>query len=101
MSTKEWVYQSDNGTSLYQEMSFDEHNDNPATIQIEHPKGFKVVSEELSNGKAFISLTAEISVTCFDELAIAWIKNRGIQSRLEEYTLEELLAECNFKWPIS
>lgn len=34
MSTKEWIYQSDRGPGLYQEMSFDKYNNNDASIQI-------------------------------------------------------------------
>jgi hypothetical protein len=34
MSTKEWIYHSDQGPGLYQEMSFDKYNDNDAIIQI-------------------------------------------------------------------
>jgi hypothetical protein len=101
MSTKEWVYRPEEGAGLYQEMSFDEHNNNPATIEIENPMGFKIEREKLPNGKAFFKLAVEIPTDRFDELAIAWIKHRGIQTQLNKYTLEGLLAAGDFKWPIS
>jgi hypothetical protein len=101
MSTKEWVYRSDDGAGLYQEMSFDKYNNNPATIEIENPMDFKIEREEFPSGKAFFTLTAEIPSVRFDELSIAWLKHRGIQARLNKYTLGEMLTECDFKWPIS
>ena len=52
MSTKEWVYRSDD-VGLYQEMSFDEHNNNPATIEIENPMDFKIEREEYPSEKVF------------------------------------------------
>tara|TARA_R110001583_G_scaffold52178_1_gene162319 strand:- start:310 stop:981 length:672 start_codon:yes stop_codon:yes gene_type:complete len=100
MSTKEWVYRSDD-VGLYQEMSFDEHNNNPATIEIENPMDFKIEREEYPSEKVFFTLSAEIPTVCFDELAIAWIKHRDIQARPNKYTLKELLNKGDFKWPIS
>jgi hypothetical protein len=101
MSTKEWVHRSDDGAGLYQEMSLYEQNNNPATIEIENPVGFKIEREEYSGDKVFFSLTAEIPAVRFDELAIAWVIHRGIQPRLNKHTLKELLTECHFKWPIN
>lgn len=101
MSTKEWIHRPDDGAGLYQEISFDKHNSNPATIEIDNPKDFKIEHEEYPNGKVFFNLTAEIPADRFDELAIAWIKHRDIKARLNKYTLGELLVKCDFKWPIS
>jgi len=46
-------------------------------------------------------LKVDIPAKRFDELAVAWIKHRGISTRSSKYTLEELLDECDFKWPIT
>jgi hypothetical protein len=100
MSTKEWVYRSDD-VGLYQEMSFDEHNNNPATIEIKNPMNFKIEREEYPSGKVFFTLSSEIPTVCFDELAIAWMKHRDIQARPNKYTLKELLNKGDFEWPIS
>ena len=101
MSTKEWIHRSHDGAGLYQKISFDKHNNNPATIEIDNPKDFKIEHEEYPNGKVFFKLTAEIPADRFDELAIAWIKHRGIKARHNKYTLGDLLGKCDFKWPIS
>jgi hypothetical protein len=49
------IYRPDDGAGLYQEMSFDEHNDNPATIEIENPTDLKIQLEEFPCGKVFLS----------------------------------------------
>jgi hypothetical protein len=101
MSTKEWIFRPDDGAGIYQELSFDEHNNNPATIEIKNPSDFKIERAQYPCDKVFFTLTAEIPSERFDEIALEWIKHRGIKARLNKYTLEELLGACDFKWPIS
>jgi hypothetical protein len=60
MSTKEWIHRYDDGAGLYQEMSFDEPNNNPATIEVENPQDFKIEREGLSSNNAYFTLTLEI-----------------------------------------
>jgi hypothetical protein len=61
-------------------MSFDEPNNNPATIEIENPQNFKIEREELSGNNAYFTLTLEIPAERLDKLAVAWIKHRAIQA---------------------
>ncbi|MGL5665171.1 MAG: hypothetical protein ACRDD9_03480 [Shewanella sp.] len=82
MSTKEWVYQGNDQFELYQEMTFEKDNDNPAVIQIINPADFKVVSESNAEGKAFGRLEAEIPADVFDQIAIAWLKKRKLHGAL-------------------
>ena len=82
MSTKEWIYRSDFGAGLYQELSLDEDNNNSATIEIENPSDFCVESEKYANGKSYLTLRVEIAPEQFDYLAIAWCKKRKLQGSL-------------------
>ncbi|MDH0448806.1 hypothetical protein [Shewanella sp. GD04112] len=53
MSTKEWVYQDNEPFGLYQEITFDKDNDNPAVIEITNPIDFKIIYESDAEGKFF------------------------------------------------
>lgn len=101
MSTKEWIYQQDDGAGLYQDLSLDKHNSNPATIEIENPTDFRIERETLENGRAYFSLTLEVPAERFDDIAIAWVKHREIKARLNKYTLETLLSKCDSTEPIT
>jgi len=46
-------------------------------------------------------LNVEIPAAQFDELALAWIKYRDLQSQQYNYSLDELLAYGGFNWPIT
>ena len=82
MSTKEWVYQENEKYALFQDITLDAINNNPATIEITNPTDFKVSSETNSQGKPISYLTAEIPAEVFDEIAIAWCKRRKLQGAL-------------------
>lgn len=82
MSTKEWVYQENDQFGLYQEMTFDKDNDNPAVIQIINPANFMVASESNAEGTVFGKLEAEIPADVFDQIAIAWLKKRKLHGAL-------------------
>jgi len=103
MSTKEWVSNHRDGASLYQECFYDgekhEINPNPAVIQIDNPKRFSITREKLVDIKPFSQLVVEIPAVRFDEIAKAWCKTRHLNTN--KYTLEELLAKCDFAWPVS
>lgn len=49
MSNKEWVLYNDEGANLYQEMSLDETNQNPATFEIDNTTGFLIESKSNPN----------------------------------------------------
>jgi hypothetical protein len=76
MSTKEWVYQ-EQGVGLYQDMTLAEINNNPATIELENPKDFKIESGEFRGGKVCALLAVEIEANRFDEISAAWLSSRG------------------------
>lgn len=82
MSTKDWVYQGNEKYALFQDVTLDSINSNPATIEITNPTDFKIRSETNSKGKTFGYLTAEIPAEIFDEIAIAWCKRRKLQGML-------------------
>jgi hypothetical protein len=84
------------GAGLYQYLSLDKHNSNPAAIEIENPTDFRIERETLENGRAYFSLTVEVPAEQFDDIAIAWVKHREIKARLNKYTLETLLTKCDF-----
>lgn len=79
MSTKEWVYQSEQGFGLYQEMTLEKNNDNPAIIEIANPVDFRVNYTTNADGEAFGKLMAEIPADVFDEIAVVWCKQRKLQ----------------------
>jgi len=82
MGTKEWIYRSDeyqDEVGIYQELTFDTENTNPATISIKNPVNFSVSYETNVDGKTFGELTAEITAEEFDRIAIAWCKHRKLQ----------------------
>ena len=82
MSTKEWISSHPSGASLYQECfyDFEKHaaNPNPAVIQIENPGSFSITQEHAGAG-LYSQLVVEIPAERFDEIAIAWCKNRKLQ----------------------
>jgi hypothetical protein len=78
MSTKEWIYQPDHGAGLYQEMSFDKYNNNDAVIQIRSPTDFLIESDSDYNGKVMSLLRVDIDAERFDEIALKWLKHRGL-----------------------
>lgn len=86
MSTKEWILSEHDGASLYQECfhDFEKHvtNPNPAVIQIENPGSFSITKEEHAGAGPYSQLVVEIPAERFDEIAIAWCKNRKLQGRL-------------------
>jgi|GEM_PF-3440955 len=82
-------------------MSFGERNDNPAMIEAANPKGVKLERKELPSGEVLFVLNVEIPAAQFDELALAWIKYRDLQSQQYNYSLDELLAYGGFNWPIT
>ncbi len=74
MSTKEWIYQDNKLFWLYQEITFDKDNDNPAVIEITNPIDLKIIYESNGQGKPFGRLDAEIPADVFDKIAIAWCR---------------------------
>lgn len=79
MSAKEWIYQNNELFGLYQDITFDKDNDNPAVIEITNPIYFKIIYESNSEGKSFGKLEAEIPADVFDKIAIVWCKKRKLQ----------------------
>tara|TARA_R110001583_G_scaffold119822_2_gene271104 strand:- start:43 stop:276 length:234 start_codon:yes stop_codon:yes gene_type:complete len=74
MSTKEWFYCPRNSSvGGYQEMSFDDENQNPVLIQIDNPEEYQV----LKDGQLHLVKIA-IDARTFDSLAIAWCKKRKL-----------------------
>lgn len=82
MSTKEWIYQRDGKFGLYQEITLNKENDNPAVIEITNPIDFKVIYESNAEGNIYGKLEAEIPADVFDQIAIAWCKKRNLQGAL-------------------
>lgn len=82
MSTKDWVYQKDDNYGLFQEMTLETVNDNPATLSITNPSGFKVEFEANVQGRNVGTLTAKIPAEIFDQIAIAWCKRRKLHGAL-------------------
>ena len=82
MSTKEWVYKDNELFGLYQEITFDKDNDNPAVIEITNPIDFQIIYELNAEGKFFGRLDAEIPADVFDKIAITWCKKRKLQGAL-------------------
>jgi hypothetical protein len=93
MSTKEWIYQPDQGAGLYQEMSFDKYNNNDASIQIRSPADFLIESDSDYSGKVMSLLRVDIDAKRFDEIALKWLKHRGFLH--SKCTLDELLEKCD------
>ena len=81
MSTKEsFFYSKDEDVCGYQELSFDDENNNPVCVQINRAKEFRV--EKHVNSDA-VQVTVEIAAPeVFDDLAIAWCKKRNLQGAL-------------------
>lgn len=71
MSGIEYFYQGD--IYGYQELSFDEINQNDVGITIESPSHFEVFKRA-----NVYNVTVEIPVEKFEELAIAWCKKRNL-----------------------
>tara|TARA_R110000765_G_scaffold401690_1_gene497116 strand:+ start:892 stop:1515 length:624 start_codon:yes stop_codon:yes gene_type:complete len=82
MSTKEWIYRPDFGAGLYQELSLEENNNNPATVEIVDPTDFCVERKKYANGKSCLTFRVEIAPEQFDHLAIGWCKKRKLQGAL-------------------
>lgn len=93
MSTKEWVIYDEGEAGLFQEVTFDQENNNPATIEIANPIDFIIESESNADGKVMSLLKVDIPAERFDELATAWLKHRRL--RPYKYTLDELLEKCD------
>ena len=82
MSTKEWIYRPDFGVGLYQELSLEENNNNPVSIEIEDPTDFCVERKKYANGKSCLTFRVDIAPEQLDHLAIAWCKKRKLQGTL-------------------
>lgn len=82
MGTKEWIYQPYRGAALYQELSLDDKNNNPATIEIESPQNFCVKREEYTPGTVSFLLRVEIDAEQFDTIAVEWCKKRKLHGAL-------------------
>jgi hypothetical protein len=82
MTNKEYVYQEDGRTVLYQESTSNKNNDNPAIIQITNSADFSISSESNAEGKSIKKLIAEIPADVFDKIAIAWCKKRKLHGAL-------------------
>lgn len=78
MSTKEWFYSPEGSTvGGYQEITFEDKNDNPVVIQIENPQEFFIVKDD-----NYQKITLAIDAQEFDKLAIAWCKKRKLHGAL-------------------
>jgi hypothetical protein len=82
MSTKEWILFDEDDANLYQEMTSGNENNNPATIEVNHPSNFCIERETYPSGKAFFTLRLEVPANRFDEIAIAWCKKRKLHGAL-------------------
>lgn len=82
MSTKEWAYENQQGYGLYQELSFDPNNSNPAVIEVSNPVVFSICYETNLAGEPNCRLTAEIPADVFDGIAVAWCRKRKLQGAL-------------------
>ena len=78
MSTKDWVYEQGNpDIGCYQEITFEDHNNNPAVIQLSNSEEFSITKTEFSE-----QLTVAIPAEIFDKIAIAWCRKRKLQGEL-------------------
>ncbi|AZG73532.1 hypothetical protein [Shewanella livingstonensis] len=85
MSTKEYVYEDNNSDfALFQEITFDDENNNPAVLQIDNASNFSVFSHKLMSDSDKVSsqLIAEIPADEFDKIAIEWCKKRKLHGAL-------------------
>lgn len=82
MSTKEWAYENQQGYGLYQELSFEANNSNPAVIEVSNPVAFSICYKTNLTGESNGRLMAEIPAGVFDEIAIAWCRKRKLQGAL-------------------
>jgi len=82
MSTKEWVYECKERYTLFQEMTLDSINNNPATLAVTNPSDFKIEFETDVDGKNIGYMMAVIPAEIFDEIAIAWCKRRQLHGAL-------------------
>ncbi|RCU45690.1 hypothetical protein DU002_14620 [Corallincola holothuriorum] len=78
MSTKEWTYTSNERFGVYQEITFEKDNHNPATIEVVNPEDFSFSSETTAENARVSLLTLEIPAEVFDEIAIAWCRKRKL-----------------------
>ncbi|NRB61980.1 MAG: hypothetical protein HRU40_02930 [Saprospiraceae bacterium] len=81
MSTKEYIYQSDNENyevAMYQEMSLSDENSNAAIITINNPIDFSVSYQTNTDNTTHGVLSVEIQTEEFDKIAIAWCKHRNL-----------------------
>jgi hypothetical protein len=101
MSTKEYIYQSDDENyevALYQEMSLSDVNSNAAIITINNPIDFSVSYQTNTDNTTFGVLSAEISAEEFDKIAIAWCKHRKLQAALGGPVGQEFGSpDCEYK----
>ena len=82
MSTKEWFYAPEmSNVGGYQEMTFEQDNNNPAVIQVESPEAFYVVKQD-----EYQQVTLSIDANEFDKLAIAWCKKRKLHGPLRWFS---------------
>lgn len=79
----DWVVKNKDGVSVYQKRLSNSE---------QHQVNANMVVIQVNN------LSVEVPATCFDEIAIAWCKNRNLNTN--KYTLEELLANSEFQWPV-
>jgi hypothetical protein len=85
MSTKEWIYQSEDELckfGIYQELTLEDDNNNPATISVKNPSDFSLDYYTNAKHKAIGELTAKIPAEQFDKIAIAWCKHRNLTGAL-------------------
>ncbi|EKO3763971.1 hypothetical protein [Vibrio metschnikovii] len=82
MSTKEWVYENQHGYGLYQDLSFESNNRNPAVVEVSNPGAFSIYYETNLAAEPIGRLTAEIPAEVFDEIAIAWCRKRKLHGAL-------------------
>lgn len=74
MSTKDPFFHNEN-IHAWQEITFDDDNNNPAEIEVACPDEYQVVKA----GK-YHAIRLAIPADVFDEIAIAWGKRRQLQS---------------------
>lgn len=78
MSTKDWVYEQSNpDIGCYQEITFEDDNNNPVVIQSSNTKEFSITKTRFSE-----QLTVAIPAEVFDKIAIAWCRKRKLQGEL-------------------
>jgi hypothetical protein len=78
MSTKEWAYKNQQGYGLYQELSFDPNNSNPAVIEVRNPVASSICYEINLAGGPIGRLTTDIPADIFDEIAVACCRKRKL-----------------------